>query len=160
MNWGNPGDGKPREENRTEDASITNKNKRWKKESQEDTTEETDTSVKENAKSKIFHNTKHPRNLEHYEKTKTKNDRKRRRRRFTAIRPREYYQNNHRRTFSHPEEDMPKYIQEVSTTPNRLDKKRKSSCNIIIRPLNVQNKGRILRAARGKGQVMYKAELS
>jgi hypothetical protein len=55
---------------------------------------------------------------------------------------------------------MPKYIQEVSTTPNRLDKKRKSSCNIIIRPLNVQNKGRILRAARGKGQVMYKAELS
>jgi hypothetical protein len=39
---------------------------------------------------------------------------------------------------------------------NRLGQKRKSSCHIIIRTLNVQNKERIVKAAREKGQVTYK----
>jgi hypothetical protein len=47
-------------------------------------------------------------------------------------------------------------LQEAYKTPNRLDQKRKSSWSIIIKTLNIQNKERILRAARGKDQVTYK----
>jgi hypothetical protein len=37
-----------------------------------------------------------------------------------------------------------------------LDKKRKTSHHIIIKTLNAQNKERILKGAREKGQVTYK----
>jgi hypothetical protein len=42
-------------------------------------------------------------------------------------------------------------IQKAYRIPNRLDQKRKSSC-YIIKGLNVQNKERILTAARGKAK--------
>jgi hypothetical protein len=58
--------------------------------------------------------------------------------------------------FSSLKKEMTINIQEAYRTPNRLDQKRKSSCHIIIKPLNVQNKERILKAARGKGQITYK----
>jgi hypothetical protein len=35
-------------------------------------------------------------------------------------------------------------------------KKRNSSCNIIVKTKNAQNKERILKAVREKGQVIYK----
>ena len=44
-------------------------------------------------------------------------------------------------------------IQEAYRTPNRLDQKRNSSCHIIVKTPNAQNKERILKAVRGKGQV-------
>ena len=47
-------------------------------------------------------------------------------------------------------------IQEVYRTRNRLDQKRNSSCHIIIKTPNAQNKERILKAVREKGQVTYK----
>ena len=47
-------------------------------------------------------------------------------------------------------------IQEAYRTPNRLDQKRKSSHHIIIKTPNVQNKERLLKAVREKGQVTYK----
>jgi predicted CopG family antitoxin len=47
-------------------------------------------------------------------------------------------------------------IQEAYRTPSKLDKKRKSFSHIIIKTLNAQNKERILKAARGKGQVKKK----
>jgi hypothetical protein len=47
-------------------------------------------------------------------------------------------------------------IQEAYRTPNSLDQKRNSSQHIIIRTTNALNKGKILRAAREKGQVTYK----
>jgi hypothetical protein len=47
-------------------------------------------------------------------------------------------------------------IQEAYRTLNRLDQKRNSSCNIIIKKPNTQNKERILKAVREKGQVTYK----
>ena len=50
---------------------------------------------------------------------------------------------------------MPLKIQEVYRTPNRLDQK-KSPHHIIIKTLNIQNKERILKAAREKEQVAYK----
>ena len=42
-------------------------------------------------------------------------------------------------------------IQEAYRTPNRLSKKRNSSCHIIIKTLNGLNKERILKAVREKG---------
>ena len=42
-------------------------------------------------------------------------------------------------------------------TPNRLDHKRKSSHHLRIKTLNIQNKERILKAARESGQVIYKS---
>jgi hypothetical protein len=47
-------------------------------------------------------------------------------------------------------------LQEAYRTPNRLGQKRNSSCHIIIKTPNAQNKERILRAVREKGQVTYK----
>ena len=47
-------------------------------------------------------------------------------------------------------------VQEAYRTPNKWDQKRKSSHHIIIKTLNAQNKERILKAAREKGQVTYK----
>ena len=47
-------------------------------------------------------------------------------------------------------------IPEADRTANRLDKKRNSSCHIIIRTINRLNKDRILKAVREKCQVTYK----
>ena len=51
---------------------------------------------------------------------------------------------------------MPMNIQEAYRTPNRLDQKRKSPPQIIIRTTNGLSKDRILKAVREKGQVTYK----
>jgi hypothetical protein len=54
--------------------------------------------------------------------------------------------------------EMPINIQEAYRTPNRLDQKRNSSCHIIVKTSNAQNKERILKAVRENGQVTYKAK--
>ena len=46
--------------------------------------------------------------------------------------------------------------QEAYRTPNSFNKKRKSSCHIIIKTPNVLIKERILKAVREKDQVTYK----
>jgi hypothetical protein len=51
---------------------------------------------------------------------------------------------------------MPRNIQEAYRTLNHFDQKRNSSCHIIIKTPNAQNKERILRAVREKGKVTYK----
>jgi hypothetical protein len=51
---------------------------------------------------------------------------------------------------------MPMNIQKVYRTPNSLDQKRNFSSHIIIKTPNVQNKERILKTVREKGQVTYK----
>jgi hypothetical protein len=58
--------------------------------------------------------------------------------------------------FPNLKKKMPINIQEFYKTPIKLDQKRKSSHHIIIKPLNVQNKERILKGVRGKGQVTHK----
>jgi hypothetical protein len=58
--------------------------------------------------------------------------------------------------FSYLKKEMPMNIQEVYRTPNRLGQKRNSSRHIIIRTTNAQNKDRLLKAVREKGQVTYK----
>jgi hypothetical protein len=51
---------------------------------------------------------------------------------------------------------MPINIQDAYRTPNRLDQKRNSSSHIIVKTPNTQNKERIIKAVREKGQVTYK----
>jgi len=58
--------------------------------------------------------------------------------------------------FPNLKKKMPINIQEAYRTPNRLDQKRNSSCHIIVKTPNAQNKERILKAVREKGQVTYK----
>jgi hypothetical protein len=50
-------------------------------------------------------------------------------------------------------------IQEAYRTPIRLDQKRNSCHHIIIKTPNIQNKERILKAVREKGQETYKGRL-
>jgi len=47
-------------------------------------------------------------------------------------------------------------IQEAYRTPNTLNQKRNSSCHIILKIKNAQNKEIIIKAVREKGQVTYK----
>ena len=47
-------------------------------------------------------------------------------------------------------------IQEADRPSNRLDQKRKSSCHIIIKTLNVQNREKLLKATWEKDQVTHK----
>jgi hypothetical protein len=47
-------------------------------------------------------------------------------------------------------------ILDANRTPNSLDQKRNSSYYIIIKIPNAQNKEKILKAVREKGQVIYK----
>jgi len=51
---------------------------------------------------------------------------------------------------------MPIKIQEAYRTPNRLDQKRNFSHHIIVKTPNAQNKERLLKAVREKGQVTCK----
>jgi superfamily II RNA helicase len=46
-------------------------------------------------------------------------------------------------------------LQKAYRIPNKWDQKRKSSCHIIVKTLNPQNKERILKTAKEKGQVTY-----
>jgi chromosome segregation ATPase len=58
--------------------------------------------------------------------------------------------------FPNLKKKMPMNIQEAYRTPNRLYQKRNSSCHIIVKTPNEQNKERILKAVREKCQVTYK----
>jgi len=48
---------------------------------------------------------------------------------------------------------MPINVQEAYRSPNRLDPNRNSSHHIIVKTPNAQNKERILKAVKEKGQV-------
>jgi len=56
--------------------------------------------------------------------------------------------------FLNLKKEMPKNIQEAYRTQSILNQKRNSSCHIIVKTSNAQNK--VLKAVREKGQVTYK----
>jgi predicted ribosome quality control (RQC) complex YloA/Tae2 family protein len=58
--------------------------------------------------------------------------------------------------FQNLKKEMPMIIQEAYRSPNRLDQKRNSFQHIIIRTTNALNKDRILKAVRENSQVTYK----
>ena len=47
--------------------------------------------------------------------------------------------------FPNMKKDMPIKVQNSNSTPNRLDQKRKTTCHIIIKMLNTENKEGILK---------------
>jgi hypothetical protein len=57
--------------------------------------------------------------------------------------------------FPNLKKEMPMNIQKAYRMPNRLDQKRSFSYRIIVKTPNVQNRQRILKAVREKGQVTY-----
>jgi len=58
--------------------------------------------------------------------------------------------------FPNLKKEMPVNIEEAYKISSRLDQKRNSSHHIIVKTPNAQNKGRVLKAVREKGQVTYK----
>jgi hypothetical protein len=51
-------------------------------------------------------------------------------------------------------------VQEAYKTPNHQDQKRNAPRHIIIKTLRTQNKGRILKVAKEKRQVIYKHKIA
>ncbi|KAL6087923.1 hypothetical protein STEG23_014461 [Scotinomys teguina] len=140
------------------DASITNRIQEMEDRisNVEDTIEKIDSSVKENTKSKkvIKQNVQ-----EIWDTMKRPNIR------IIGIEEGEEYQLKGmenifnkiiEENFPNLKNEPPIKIQEAYRTPNRLDPQKKSSHHIIIKTLNIQNKERILRAAKEKGQLTYK----
>ncbi|KAL6089223.1 hypothetical protein STEG23_031369 [Scotinomys teguina] len=140
------------------DASITNRIQEMEDRisNVEDTTEEIDSTVKENTKTKkvIKQNVQ-----EIWDTMKRPNIR------IIGIEEGEEYQLKGtenifnkiiEENFPNLKKEPPIKIQEAYRTPNRLDPQKKSSRHIIIKTLNIQNKERILRAAKEKGQLTYK----
>ena len=97
-------------------------------------------------------------NLGHNKKTKSKNNRGRRRIRIADQKPRKYIQQNYRRKFSQPKE---RYSYEGSRSIQNTEQtgsKKKSPRHIIIKTQNIQIKERILRTAKEKDQETYKGK--
>jgi hypothetical protein len=61
--------------------------------------------------------------------------------------------------FPNLKKELPINIQEAYRTPNCLDQEINSSHHLIFKTPNAQNKERILKAVREKGQVTYKGRL-
>ncbi|KAL6088973.1 hypothetical protein STEG23_021130 [Scotinomys teguina] len=139
------------------DASITNRIQEMEDRisNVEDTIEEIDSTVKENTKTKkvIKQNVQ-----EIWDTMKRSNIR------IIGIEEGEYqlkgmeniFNKIIEENFPNLKKEPPIKTQEAYRTPNRLDPQKNSSHHIIIKTLNIQNKERILRAAKEKGQLTYK----
>jgi chromosome segregation ATPase len=139
------------------DASITNRIQKIEEKisGAEDTIESIDTTIKENAKCKklltqniqeIQDTVRRPNQriigLEENEDSQLKG-------------PVNLFNQIIEENFSNLKKEMPMNIKESYRTPNRMDQKRNSSQHIIIKTPNAQNKERILKTVKGKGQVTY-----
>jgi chromosome segregation ATPase len=142
----------------TIDASINNRIQEMEERisGAEDSIENMDTTIKENAKSKEILT----QNIQEIQDTMRRPNL-----RIIGIDENEDFQLNGpvnisnkiiEENFPNLKKEMPMNVQEAYRTPNRLDKKRNSSQHIIIRTTNALNKDRILKAVREKGQVTYK----
>jgi chromosome segregation ATPase len=137
------------------DASITNRVQEIKERisGAEDTIENIGTTIKENVKCKkiITQNTQEVKgtmrrsNLSIDEKED-----------FQLKGPVNIFNKIIEENFPNLKKEMPMNIQEAYRTPNRLDQKRNSSHHIIIKTPNAQNKERILKPVKEKGQETYK----
>jgi len=153
----NPGYRKPKEETRSLDTSITNRIQEIEERilGTEDTIENMDT-VKDNVKRKKLL----AQNIQEIQDTMRRSNL-----RIIGIEESEDSQLKGPVNIFHKiieenvpnlKKEMPINIQEAYRTPNRLDQKRNSSCHIIVKTPNAQNKERILKAVREKSQVTYK----
>jgi hypothetical protein len=136
----------------TIDASISNRIQEMEERisGAEDSIENMDTTIKENAKCKKFLT----QNIQEIRDTMRRPNL-----RIIGINENEGFQIKgsanifHKiieETFLNLKKEMPMNIQEAYRTPNRLDQKRNSSKHIIIRTTNALNKDRIVKAIRDK----------
>jgi hypothetical protein len=103
-------------------------------------------------------NPKHPGNSGHNEKTRPKDNRYRRESEDSQLKgPVNIVNKIIKENFLNLKKDVPMSIQEAYRTSNILDQKRNSSHHIIVKTTIAQNKERILKAVREKGQVTFKA---
>jgi hypothetical protein len=142
----------------TIDASISNRIQEMEERipGTEDSIENMDTTVKENAKCKKILT----QNIQEIQHTMRRPNL-----RIIGIDENEYFQLKVpvnifnkiiEENFPNLKKDMTMNIQEAYRTPNRLDQKRNSSCHPTVKTSSALNKDRILKAAREKGQVTYK----
>ena len=117
----------------------------------EDSIENMDTTIKENAKCKniqeILHTMRRP-NLSKIGIDENED--------YQLKGPVNTFNKNIEENFPNLKKEMPMNIHEAYRTPNRLDQKRNSSQHITIRTTNALNKDKILKAVREKSQVTYK----
>ena len=122
----------------------------------EDTIENIDTTVKENAKCKKLLT----QNIQEIQDTMRRSNLRiigmEERENFQLKGPVNIFNKIIEQNLPNLKKEMPINIQEAYRTPNRLDQKRNYSRNIIIRTTNGLNKERILKGVRGKSQVTYK----
>jgi hypothetical protein len=136
---------------RVTDISITNRIQS-RISSVEDTIEDIDTTVKENAKCKKLliqniHDIQHTRKRPNLRKIGIEESEDSQFKESVNI-----FNKIIKENFSNLKKEKLVNIKEAYKTPNRFYQKRKSSCHIIIKTSNAQNKERILKAVREKGQ--------
>jgi hypothetical protein len=120
---------------------------------EEHSIENIDTTIKQNAKCKKDPNSKHPESPGHNKKTKPKHNRSRCNEDFQLKGTVNIFNIITEENFPNLKKQMPINIQEAYRPPNRLNEKRNSSGQIIIRTTNALKKDRILKSASDKGQV-------
>jgi hypothetical protein len=101
-------------------------------------------------------NPKHPGDPGHNEKTKPTDSRYRKKEDFQLKGPANIFNKFIEENIPNLKKEMPMKIQEAYRTPNSFGPERNSSHHIVIKTPNAQNKERILKAVREKGQVTYK----
>jgi hypothetical protein len=100
------------------------------------------------------YNPKHPGNSVYNEKTKLKENRYRKESKDSQpTGPVNIFNKIIEENFPNLKKEMSMNIQEAYRTLNSLDQKRNSYCHITNKMSNAQNKERILKAVRQKGQV-------
>jgi hypothetical protein len=122
----------------------------------EDTIRNIDTTVKENAKCKRHLNQNIQKIQDKMRRPNVRVIGIEEREKFQVKGPVNIFNKIIEENFPNLKKEMPMNILEAYRTPNRLDQKRNFSHDIIIKTPNVQNKERILKAVREKGQATYK----
>jgi hypothetical protein len=121
----------------------------------EDSLENIDTTVKENAKCKKFLS----QYIQEIQKTMRRSNLRiigiEESKDFQLKGPVSIFNKIIEENFPNLKKNMPMTIQEAYRTPNRLDQKRNFSHHIIIKTPNALNKERTLKAVREKSQVTY-----
>jgi hypothetical protein len=122
----------------------------------EDTIENFESRVKKNAKCKKVPNLKHPGKPGYMRTPNLKIISMEESKDFQLKGPVNIFNKIIEENFPNLKKEVPMNIQQAYRTPNRLDQKRNTSCHIIVKTTNLQNKERILKAVREKCQVTYK----
>jgi hypothetical protein len=150
----------PRKKSGTLDASIRNRIQEMegRDPGAEDSIENMDTAIKENAKCKMILT----QNMQEIQDSKRRPNLQiigiNENGKFHLKAPVNIFNKLIEENFPNLKKEMPRNIQEAYRTSKKLNQKRNSYRHIIFRTTNALNKDRILKAVREKGQVTYKGK--